>query len=1367
MGSPNSRPEYPKSEKPPKGPRLHVPLEGALRPSRKLERILMCTGAGFAAFPLLIALLVGILLNSSAFHHYLRSTLEKQVSESLGVEANLQDFALHLSNLSVDLYGVTVHGAQPYANPPLLKVEHLRAGIGITSILQRKWYFSEIEIERPVVQVFVDARGVSNMPQPKTSSSGNNTSVFDLGIRHAVLNHGEILYNNRAATLDADLHDFNYQGSFNSLLQMYSGRLSYQHGQLAYGSFRPLQHDFDAQFSATPTEFHLSPAKIVSGKSSITVSASLNNYRNPHVDGQYDASLDGVQIGQILRSASVPAGTVHAAGTVHYQPTAGGSVLQASTVDGNLASYRLGVKASEFSANVDDLAAHYSLAKGDLIVQDLHAKILGGELTAKGAMKDLAGNTHSDVDTSLRGVSLAALRQAAGRAAAGTNLAVTGSFNATATASWGKTFDDLIVKTDATLNAQVANRPVPGKPTVVRAARPAGAAPLPTTIPVSSAIHAIYSGATHQIGLRQSFIHTPETNLSMNGTVGSRSSLELDLEANDLREIGTIADLFRTPAAGQSLQSLDIAGSATFRGNVDGSTSAPHLTGQLSAQNLRLNGTNWKVVRTGVDASPSRVSLQHADLEPATQGRITLDASAGLSKWSFTKTSPLQADITATQMNVADLEKVAGQDLPVNGTLSVNLQVHGSELNPQGKGDITLAKGTAYGEPFQSVKVNLSGSGDEASADVHVQLPAGTLQGIVNLRPRDKTYTAQLSSDGLKLEQVQALKARNIDAAGVLTMRAIGQGSFDNPGVTASLQIPKLTVQNQTISGIDLRADVANHVANATLASSAMNTAIQAKARVELTGDYLADASLDTQKIALQTLLAMYSPEEAENVSGQTEVHATLRGPLKDRNRLEAHVTIPELSASYQNSIHLAADAPTHVDYQNGVIHVQPATIKGTDTDLQFEGSIPTTSNAPMSLKLLGSVNLQLAQMFNPDIRSSGQLKFNINSTGAMQGANLGGEIDLVDASLASSDAPVGLQHSNGVLTLTTNRINIQKFEGTVGGGTVTAQGGVVYRPGIQFDLGLAAKSVRALYPQGMRETADAYLRFTGTPEKALLGGTVNVADISFTPAFDLNSFIGQFSGGAISPPSTGFSQDVALNIAVHSTSNVNLVSRAVSIGGSANLQVRGTAGDPVLLGRVNLDGGDVILNGTRFVLTGGTVQFINPSETEPVVNMALTTSIQQYNINLRFEGPTNQLKTQYTSDPALPQADIINLLAFGQTTEAAANNTASTNQTAESLVASQVSSQVTSRVSKIAGISQLSINPVLAGSNAQGPPGANITIQQRVTSNLFVTFSTNVASTQSQTIQGQYQVSPRVAVSATRDPNGGFAFDTLIKNSW
>ena len=132
----------------------------------------------------------------------------------------------------------------------------------------------------------------------------------------------------------------------------------------------------------------------------------------------------------------------------------------------------------------------------------------------------------------------------------------------------------------------------------------------------------------------------------------------------------------------------------------------------------------------------------------------------------------------------------------------------------------------------------------------------------------------------------------------------------------------------------------------------------------------------------------------------------------------------------------------------------------------------------------------------------------------------MGGQIEIVDANFASGDLPVGLQHGNGVLTLTKDRLNITKFQGTVGGGTLTAQGGVAYRPGIQFDLGLAANGVRVLYPQGVRETVNANLRLAGTTDNALLGGQVNLADLSFTPAFDLTSFINQFSGG-VSPPAT------------------------------------------------------------------------------------------------------------------------------------------------------------------------------------------------------------------------------------------------------
>jgi len=213
-------------------------------------------------------------------------------------------------------------------------------------------------------------------------------------------------------------------------------------------------------------------------------------------------------------------------------------------------------------------------------------------------------------------------------------------------------------------------------------------------------------------------------------------------------------------------------------------------------------------------------------------------------------------------------------------------------------------------------------------------------------------------------------------------------------------------------------------------------------------------------------------------------------------------------------------------------------------------------------------------------------------------------------------------------------------------------------------------------------------------------------------------------------------------------------------------LQVRGTAAEPVILGRMNLNNGDLIFNGNRYLLQAGTIDFRNPSQTQPVLDMAVNTKVNQYDIQMRFWGPADHLHTNYASDPALPPSDIINLIAFGKTSEAAAANpTPPGSLGAESLVASQVSSQVTSRIEKLAGISQLSIDPVLG--DTQQNTGARIAVQQRVTSKVFVTFSTDVTATEQQIVKFEYQWTPKTSFNAVRDQNGGFSFLTSFRKQW
>ena len=234
------------------------------------------------------------------------------------------------------------------------------------------------------------------------------------------------------------------------------------------------------------------------------------------------------------------------------------------------------------------------------------------------------------------------------------------------------------------------------------------------------------------------------------------------------------------------------------------------------------------------------------------------------------------------------------------------------------------------------------------------------------------------------------------------------------------------------------------------------------------------------------------------------------------------------------------------------------------------------------------------------------------------------------------------------------------------------------------------------------------------------------------------------------------------LGVAVQSASDLNLSSSKVSVGGSANLNITGTLAQPVVLGRIGLTSGEVFFLSKRFEVQSGTIEFSNPARTEPVLSMYITTNVEQYNVTLNLRGPVDRLRTTYTSDPALPPADIIHLLAFGNTQEEAnASPSQSAAMGAESVLASGASSQVTGKLENVTGISQLTIDPLVT--NSQGDPSAQIAIQQRVTGSLLFTFSTDVTSTQGQTVALRYDLNKRVSVTVLRDQNGGYGLDVRL----
>jgi translocation and assembly module TamB len=1314
--------------------------------------VLAWTG-GILSGVLLLLIVAGFaLLHSSRFHAYLLRTVQSKASQALGSAVRVRDYSLQWSGISptVELYGIVVEGAPPNTTPPLLQADSLRVGVTISSLLHRTWYVNDIEINRPVVRVIADRNGQTNLPHPPPSKSGSKSTfdIFQIGVRHLLLQQGELYHNDQKSALSADLHDLALQMGFATAEKKYSGTLSYRDGHVVLQGQTAIPHRLDARFSFTPEEFVMENAELRSGESRFAFQATVHNYSQPGIHANYQAVLNATEFRRILRNDAIPTGIVSLSGAVVYQNDPARSFLSSTRLNGSAHSTSLIASQQGRSLRLDNFRAQYSLSGGNARISAIHANILGGDLNGELRVRDVANAQDAKLTASLRNVSAGAVQRFAVPESQA-DVRLSGSVSATADASWRKSMANLLANAQVQIAAGV--QPKNGQ----------------NNIPVNGNIHVRYSGAGQTLAIiPSSYVRTRRTSLSLTGTIANSSSLQLNLQSGDLNEFEQIANAFHASGSAP----LNLHGQGSIVASITGSTQNPQLRGQIGLSEVRVRNTAWKSLRTQFSASPSSVSVQQGELIPAGRGRITFQLNAGLQHWAFGPSSSFQAGLHASDLDAKQLAQMSGSTTPVSGVLAVDAEAHGTELSPVGQGTIRLTKAEVAGETINRLRTDVQADGQTVTTQTHLDLAAGSISADFHYQPRQQAYDLNIRSTGIRLQDLQRFKEKNIPIAGNLAIEASGRGTLKDPGLQATLQIPQLSIRNQKVNNIRLIAGVANYRAKFNLDSDAIGTHATAQGTIQLTGDYPADISANTQAIQFQPLLAMYAPAQAANLSGQTELHATLRGPLKRMDEMEAHLEIPQLSLNYKNAIKLAATAPIRADYVRGTLDVKRASIRGNGTDLTFQATIPRAKDAPASVLLQGSVDLQLAQLFSPDITSGGQLRFDIDSYGRRSDPTIQGQVKVVNASFAQAGVPIGLSNGNGTLTLTRDRLNITEFKGQAGGGTVTASGGLIYRPELRADFAMKAEGVRMLYAQSIRATVNSNLALTGAYENALLRGQVSIEQLSLTSGFDLMSFAGQLGGGdATPPPVGGIRENLHLDIALETPGGLNLSSRDLSLAGTAALRVRGSASQPVVLGRVNLTDGELIFNGNRYLVQRGIIDFRNSTRTEPIVDLSVNTTIQQYNVQAHVWGPADHLATNYSSDPALPPSDIINLVAFGKTSEATAVDRAENPSTgmlgAQSLIASQVSSQVTSRISKLAGISQLSVDPVLGSS--QQSPGARVNIQQHVTGKIFVTFSTDITSTQQEVIQVEYKVNRRTSFKAVRDQNGGFSLQTNFRKDW
>jgi translocation and assembly module TamB len=1296
----------------------------------------------------LVAVTAVLILRSSRFHRYALGLIVAQAQQATGGRVEIGDFGFRWSGLRIDFYRVALHGTESDAGGPLLWADHIALGLRVGSWYGRDIRLNDLEIDHPVVRLSVDARGHSNLPEaPRPPSSGPSSpgpaDVFQLAVRYAGINRGDIYYNDAHVPLQAQVKNLKAEASLGAGAT-YQGSLSYQNAVIHSGDLHPLAHDLDAHFAASPSGITISSLVIHCGASSITGQAKVTDYSNPSIEGSYQATLSGSELGRALSDPSLPSGMVETKGTVSYHGRPGVPLIEALEVSGTFGSALLTVEVPQARTAARAVSGEYRLSQGDLEAVNLKANVLGGSVTGRLHLAHLAGTPAATLAATVRDISLTDARSAL-RAPPPQAEIVAGRLNGTLEASWRGSMEDLAVRSDATVTGSAAPSPQAGS---------GGTAAPVAAIPVDGTVHLAYDGRRQVLSLTDTTLHTPHTGLTVDGSLGRQASLRLNAQSSDLREVDLLVFTLRSagPAGSATApvpQLLGLSGSASFSGTIQGSLSAPLATGRVTAANFRLPGAAFKAFDGNVSLGPSGIAIRQGTLQEGAEGSARFDLSVGLRDWSYSPQSPISLQLAAQRLQVADLERMVHLQYPVSGMLSVNLNLSGSEASPAGQGSAQLTRGQAWNQPIENLNVKFQGSGNDLHSTLTVLTSAGSATATLSYNLKAQSYDVQAQAPGVRLDRLAPLAGQSAQITGMIAVAASGRGTLKDPQLKATLDASQLHVGDQDLSGLKAQVDIANQQAHLTFASTVSGASLQADGTVSLAGRHQAHVTVESQPIQLGPLLAAFLPQAPAGLAGQTQIHATLDGPLDSPDQVTAAVEIPSLSLSYQ-SLQISSAAPIHIEYRKGVLNLQHAELKGTGTDLQLQGAVPITVAGNVQMSAKGAADLHLIGLLNQQFRTSGRVELDLSAQGNGAHPDITGAVRLANVSALPVGAPIGLEQVNGELAISGGRVEIKSLSGQSGGGTITARGFLTYTPSPQFNLGLTAKDVRLLYPNGVRSETDAELNLTGTPAAAALNGQVFIDQLSLTQSFDLANFSNQFSGPSTVSPAS-FQQNVKLNVAVLSREQMSVQNSQLNFQGSANLQVRGTLAEPVILGRTTIESGEVFFQGRRYVVQSGVIQFVNPVETEAVVNLVATTTVQQFDLTLNFVGPLDRLRTTYTSDPPLSPVDIINLLVAGHTTEAAQTSAS----TPQSLVAQGLSSGVSSRVQKLVGISSLTIDPQIGGN--QGNAGSQLAIQQRVTKNLFFTFATDVTTTQGEVVQVEYQISRKYSVSAVRDQTGGY----------
>lgn len=1374
---------------------------------------------------LLLLLVVGIVAlylwaSSSAFENIIRKRMIARIEAATGGRAEITSFHWKLLSLEAEADGLVLHGREAATEAPYAQLASMRVSIDILGLWSPRVLLRSLQLDRPQIHLIVYSNGLTNQPQPQVPAASHPLdTLFDLQAGRVVVTHGVFDYDNRASQYDfQDRHiPLDFVANDVSLQMKYvAGGVNNTDSYHLDASVRDLrltrgfadrpeaptgEGDLDASVDFTHNAAYLRSLRLTAhskGASDriLNVTGQLIDFGHPHwkanVLGEIDLQLMEPVFGYPFTPEGIARVNLAAAGqdaefridgAVHADNASyigTGVVARGVGLDAHVHADALRLEITNVTARlkpggellgevlldhwIPPLAGAEVIRAAEPVKHEKKGRSRETPISAPPPPPNTDLHTNGKVHATLHNVTLDALLDLVSQPPF-QRLGLDALLNGTSTGVWS----------DGDVNTLTVVTKLSMTPA---ATTPSGESP------TSGVVDGTYSQRNGSVDLRNLQVILPKSQLSAHGQLGaypltSPTSLSVELHSHNLGEFDKVLSdlgLTRDAKTGAEALPVAIAGEADFHGSWTGSLVDPHLAGDLQATDFSVEtpsnlGAPQRVHWDSLDAtgsySAAKISIDHSQLRQG-DASISLDGTLSAAMRSlkspgvpgFDGNSMVHANLHLSGVNTEDFAPLIGQQLPLSGIVSAQLAIDGPLNSVGGNGSVDIEKGVIYGEPL--TRAHAQGklvNGVVQLASVTMTNAAGTLSASGAYDLHSKHFQIDAHGTGLDIAKIERLQNQGMDLAGNLGFSVTGSGTVDDPRLEAHASLSNLALGGQRFGTLNLVAHAANRSVTYDLTSRFEAAAIEAHGQTSLQADNQTQATLNFSKFNIGVLLTM---AHVKGLTGQSDLEGlvNLSGPLAKPERMRGDARIKELAVTL-GGVRLQSEGGLHATLDNSLITLDPLHITGDETDVHMQGTLNIAAKHQVDFAANGAVNLRLAETIDPDLTARGTSTFRVEAHGPLENPGLSGRIDFENASLALEDLPNSLSQLHGTLEFNQNRLEVKSLTAMSGGGLLSVSGYLAYQHGIYADLALQGKSIRIRYPQGVSSAADINLQLQGPQSNLLLSGNVLITRFTVSPEMDFVALAAQAGKAQPIAPSSAPSNHIRLDVRIQSSPQLNFRNAYAKLAGDVDLRLRGTVASPSLLGRVSITEGNATIAGTRYELQRGEITFTNPVRIQPLIDLNATARVEDYDITLGLHGSVDQMAVTYRSDPPLPEADVVALLALGRTQDQQRLYTQQQEQLAsnpatDALLGGALNATVSSRVQRLFGAGSVKVDPNYLG--VLGNSTTRITVEEQLGKNLTLTYATDVDTTAQQLLQAEIAINRHVSLLVARDESGVFS---------